>query len=141
MALNLVYSGNHYGAVELSNHDLVRVGLGINPYCFEWKLEKDERFETPEAVMSFSSDGFNGLSQNFHGFINRHIVRGVWQDRERPVLLNDWEACFFQFTRGKLLRLARRAKRVGVELFVLDDGWFGKRNDDHAGLGDYNVNR
>jgi len=138
---NLVYSGNHYGAVELSNAGLVRVGLGINPYCFEWTLGQNETFETPEAVMSFSDGGFNGLSQHFHAFVNRHVVRGDWKDRERPVLVNDWEACFFQFTRGKLLRLARRAKRAGAELFVLDDGWFGKRNSDRAGLGDYTVNR
>jgi len=138
---NLVYSGNHYGAVELSNHDLARVCMGINPHCFEWTLKQSERFETPEAVMSFSSEGFNGLSAHFHDFVNQHIVRGDWQGKERPVLINNWEAHFFKFTRGKLLRLARRAKKVGIELFVLDDGWFGKRNDDHAALGDYTVNR
>ncbi|MCE5343639.1 MAG: alpha-galactosidase [Eubacteriales bacterium] len=138
---NLIYSGNHYGAVELTNQDLVRVELGINPYCFEWTLQTGELFETPEAVLSFSADGFNGLSQHFHGFVNRHVVRGDWKGKERPVLLNEWEAFFFKFNRGRLLRLARRAKSAGVELFVLDDGWFGERNDDHAGLGDYAVNR
>ncbi|HNW85752.1 MAG TPA: alpha-galactosidase [Candidatus Limiplasma sp.] len=138
---NLVYSGNHYGAVELSAYDLVRVSLGISPHCFEWTLQQCETFETPEAVMSFSAQGLNGLSQQFHDFVNRHIVRGDWQGKERPVLLNNWEAYFFKFTRGKLLRLARRAKKVGVELFVLDDGWFGKRDSDRAGLGDYTVNR
>ncbi len=138
---NLVYSGNHYGAVELSNHDLVRVQLGINPYCFEWSLSENEQFETPEAVFSFSQEGFNGLSHNFHDFINNHVVRGDWKGKERPVLLNNWEAHFFKFTRGKLLRLAKRAKNVGAELFVLDDGWFGLRNSDTAGLGDYFVNR
>lgn len=138
---NLVYSGNHYGAVELSGHDLVRVQIGINPHCFEWTLAENQQFETPEAILSYSSAGFNGLSQNFHDFINRHIVRGDWKWQERPVLLNNWEAHFFKFTRGKLLRLARRAKRAGAELFVLDDGWFGKRDSDTAGLGDYNVNR
>ncbi len=138
---NLVYSGNHLGAAELCGHDTVRVITGINPYCFEWVLEENGRFETPEAVMSFSANGFNGLSQNFHHFINRHIVRGDWKGKERPVVLNNWEAHFFKFTRGKLLRLARRAKKVGIELFVLDDGWFGKRDNDKAGLGDYAVNR
>ncbi len=138
---NLVYSGNHYGAAELSAHDLVRVGLGINPHCFEWTLRQAERFETPEAVLSFSDEGFNGLSQNFHGFVNRHIVRGDWQGKERPVLLNNWEAHFFNFNQSKLLRLARQARRVGVELFVLDDGWFAGRDSDTAGLGDYGVNR
>lgn len=138
---NLIYSGNHYGAAELSNHQLARVMLGINPHCFEWTLKEGERFETPEAVMTFSSDGYNGASHNFHDFINNHIVRGDWKDKERPVLLNDWEACFFKFTRVRLLRLARQARRLGVELFVLDDGWFKGRNSDTAGLGDYEVDR
>ncbi len=137
---NLVYSGNHYSAIELSNQDIVRVQTGINPHCFEWTLNKDEKFETPEAVMTFSSGGYNGLSAHFHNFVNNHIVRGDWKGKERPVLINNWEAYFFKFTRGRLLRLARRARRLGIELFVLDDGWFGKRNDDNAGLGDYNVN-
>ena len=138
---NLVYSGNHYGVAELSNHDLLRIGLGINPYCFEWTLGKGERFETPEAICSFSDTGLNGLAQNFHAFMNEHIVRGDWKGRERPIVLNNWEAHFFRFNRGKLLSLARRAKRLGVEMFVLDDGWFGNRNNDRAGLGDYTVNR
>jgi len=137
---NLVYSGNHIGIAELSPFDLVRVQLGIHPQSFEWTLASGERFETPEAVMTFSPDGFNGMSAHFHDFVNAHIVRGDWKGKERPVLINNWEACFFRFTRSKLLRLARQARRLGVELFVLDDGWFGKRNDDHAGLGDYNVN-
>lgn len=137
---NLVYSGSHYGAVELSAQGLVRVQLGLSPHCFEWTLGKDERFETPEAVMTFSAHGFNGLSAHFHDFVNSHIVRGDWQGKERPVLINNWEAHFFKFNRRRLLHLARRAKRLGIELFVLDDGWFGQRNDDHAGLGDYTVN-
>ena len=138
---NLVYSGNHYGAVELSHTGLVRMMCGINPHCFEWTLGHGESFETPQAVLSYSSDGFSGLSRNMHEFVNNHIVRGEWKDRERPVLLNNWEATFFKFNEGRLLRLARKAKRLGVELFVLDDGWFGERNDDTAGLGDYDVNR
>jgi alpha-galactosidase len=137
---NLIYSGNHFSAVELANHDLVRVQTGINPHCFEWTLGKGEQFETPEAIMTYSADGFNGMSHHFHDFINEHVVRGDWKGKERPVLLNNWEAHFFQFTQGKLLRLARQAKRLGVEMFVLDDGWFGKRNSDKAGLGDYTVN-
>ena len=138
---NLVYSGNHYEAVEVSNHDLIRVMAGINPYCFEWILEKDSLFETPEAVMTFSSKGLNGASGQFHDFINRHIVRGDFKGKERPVVFNNWESSFFKFTQGSLVRLARRAKTLGVELFVMDDGWFGKRDTDKAGLGDYNVNR
>lgn len=137
---NLVYSGCHYGAVEKSGTDLVRVMLGINPSCFDWTLHSGESFEAPEAVMSFSDGGFNGLRAHFHTFVNSNIVRGDWKNLERPVLLNNWEAHFFKFTHGKLIRLARRAKKLGVELFVLDDGWFGARNDDHAGLGDYDTN-
>ncbi len=137
---NLVYSGSHYGAVERSAQDTVRVMLGINPSCFDWTLKSGESFETPEAVMSYAEGGFNGLRRNFHSFVNGNIVRGSWKGMERPVLANNWEAHFFKFTHGKLIRLARRAKKLGVELFVLDDGWFGKRNDDHAGLGDYNTN-
>lgn len=138
---NLVYSGNHFGLAELAPFDLIRVQLGINPHCFDWTLAPGDSFETPEAVMTFSPNGFNGMSAQFHDFVNDHIVRGDWKGKERPVLINNWEACFFRFTRSKLLRLARQARRLGVELFVLDDGWFGKRNDDHAGLGDYNVNK
>lgn len=137
---NLVYSGNHCGVAERSNHDLVRIQLGINPYCFDWTVRPGERFEAPEAVMTFSERGFNGLSANFHDFVNNNIVRGIWKNVERPVLINSWEACFFKFDREKLLKLARRAKSIGVELFVLDDGWFGARDSDTAGLGDYDVN-
>lgn len=138
---NLIYSGSHYTAVELSPRNMVRVISGIQPLCFRWKLSQGERFETPEAVLTFSAEGFNGMSRNFHEFVLRRILRGDWKDKERPVLLNNWEAHFFDFTRRKLLRLARRAKKLGVELFVLDDGWFGARNSDRAGLGDYTVNR
>ncbi len=137
---NLVYSGNHIGIAELSPSDLVRVQIGIHPQNFDWTLQSGERFETPEAVMTFSSSGFSGMSAHFHDFVNRRVVRGDWKGKERPVLLNNWEAHFFQFSRGKLLKLARQAKRLGVEYFVLDDGWFGARNNDRAGLGDYRVN-
>ena len=138
---NLIYSGNHCGIVEKSPADLVRVQLGVNPACFDWTLRPGEAFETPEAVLSFSDRGLNGLSENFHSFVNNDIVRGDWKNAERPVLLNNWEAHFFKFTHGKLIRLARRAKSLGAELFVLDDGWFGERISDAAGLGDYTVNR
>ena len=140
---NLVYSGNHCGAVELSGQDIVRVQLRASARtASNGRSDKDEKFETPEAVMTFSSGGFGGLSAHFHDFVNRHIVRGDWQGAERPVLINNWEAHFFKFNQGKLLRLARRAKRLGVELFVLDDGWFGRRDDDtRRALGDYTVNR
>lgn len=140
-AFNLVYTGNHYTAVELTQRELVRVVSGINPLAFEWTLDPEARFETPEAVLSWSDDGFNGLSANLHTFVGTHVVRGEWADKERPVLMNNWEATFFDFDHTKLMGFAKTAKRLGAELFVLDDGWFGARNDDYAGLGDYDVNR
>jgi len=132
---NLVYSGNHQSSVETDAKGSVRVLCGINPDRFEWTLRKNECFETPEAVMSFSSDGFGNLSRNMHGFVNRHIVRGYWASRERPVLVNSWEGFMFDFSREDILDLARRGKRLGAELVVLDDGWFGDRKNDKAGLG------
>ncbi len=140
-AFNLIYSGNHYGFCELSEQDLLRVGIGINPHCFEWELKEGERFTTPQAVMTLSPEGLNGVTRRFSDFVNRHIVRGEWQGKERPVLFNNWEACFFRFNRRKLWRLAKSAKKLGAELFVLDDGWFGRRDSDRLGLGDYTVNR
>jgi alpha-galactosidase len=134
---NLVYSGNHQGFVELSGRELVRLGLGISPHCFEWTLNAGECFETPEAVMTFSDTGLNGISRNFHGFVNNHIIPETWQGRDRPVLYNSWEPCFFKYNQRKLLRLAGQTKKLGMELFVLDDGWFEGRDNDKAGLGDY----
>lgn len=139
-AFNMVYSGNHFSIVEKNERDYVRVCMGINPHLFEWVVSPKEKFETPECVMSYSSQGFNGTSHNMHDFVNEHIVRGEYKKKERPILLNNWEAHFFAFNEGKLLRLAKDAKKLGIELFVLDDGWFGDRNHDKAGLGDYKVN-
>ena len=139
-AFNLIYSGNHYSAVEKSNMDTLRVMSGINPHCFLWKLKKGESFVTPQAVFSYSKNGTNALSQNMHRFVNEHIIRPEFQYSERPVVVNNWEATFFNFNRRKLLALARKAKMLGVEMFVLDDGWFGARNSDKAGLGDWTVN-
>ena len=137
---NLVYSGSHKSIVSRDEYGCVRVMGGFNDENFQWTLAGGEQFETPEAFMTYSCDGLNALSQHFHLFIENHIVRGAWQFRERPVLVNDWEAYMFTFTEDKLVALARQGKELGAELFVLDDGWFGERNDDHAGLGDYNVN-
>jgi len=138
---NLIYSGNHRSAIEVSPHDLVRVNMGINPQQFEWVLSPGQSFETPQAVMTFSARGIGQASRNFHDFINAHIVPTQWRNRPRPVVYNNWEATFFDFTSRKLTHLARQAKNLGMEVFVLDDGWFGKRNSDSAGLGDYTVNR
>ena len=141
MGFNLIYSGNHYSAVEVGNHGTSRIMSGINPHCFLWKLASGESFETPEAVMSYSTEGINGLSANMHDFVNSHIVPKEFRYRERPVVINNWEATFFNFNRRKLLALAKRAKRLGVEMLVLDDGWFGRRSDDTRGLGDWTENK
>lgn len=141
IGINLVYSGNHYEAVNLSNHGLLRVMTGINPHCFEWELKEHEVFETPEAVLSFSDQGFNGLSHHFHTFVEGHIIPKNFSKQARPVVINSWEAFFFDFNHHRLYTLAKQAKSLGVELFVLDDGWFGKRNDDTTSLGDYSINK
>lgn len=138
---NLVYSGNHYASVQRSVQGLTRVVQGINPDHFSYPLKPGERFETPEAVVAFSDRGLNGLSERMHRFVNGHIVPKAWQYRQRPVLYNSWEGCSFDFDRHRLLSLAKSAKKLGCELFVLDDGWFGARDDDRKGLGDYDVNR
>ena len=137
---NLIYSGNHYAAAQQSLQGFTRVMQGMNPSNFRKELLSGEVFETPEAVLCHSDAGFGGLSQAMHTFVNRHIVPPYWQGRPRPVLYNSWEGCMFDFNQHRLLDLAHRAKDLGCELFVLDDGWFGKRNDDRAGLGDYTVN-
>lgn len=138
---NLVWSGNHYSAAQRSLQGLTRVMGGVSPDNFRYEVAPGGLFETPEAVMAWSDGGFNGLSHKMHDFVNRHIVPESWRFRERPVLYNSWEGCGFDFDQRRLLSLARKAKGLGCELFVLDDGWFGKRNDDTAGLGDYTVNR
>lgn len=138
---NLVYSGNHQTSVERSSRGFVRVISGIQPENFHWQLQPKTCFETPEAVLTYSNQGFNGMSHQFHRFVLRHIVRSPWRNRERPILINNWEAYMFDFNERKLMKLARQAKELGIELFVLDDGWFGTRNNDLAGLGDYEVNR
>ena len=138
---NLIYSGNHYSAAERSTFDTARVMTGINPHCFLWKLSQGESFVTPQAVMTYSPCGLNTMMANMHAFVNEHIVRGEHKGADRPIVLNNWEATFFNFNRSKILALARSAKKLGVEMFVLDDGWFGKRNSDFAGLGDWVENR
>lgn len=137
---NLIYSGNHYEAVELSEYGKVRVMTGINPYQFSWKLKETEVFYTPEAVLTFSDKGQNGISHNMHQFINRHIISPEWAGKERPILINNWEATYFDFDDTKLLEIAKEAKDLGMEMLVLDDGWFGQRSDDRSSLGDWVVN-
>ena len=138
---NLIYSGNHYGSAQRSLQGFTRVMQGISPDNFGWTLAPGERFETPETVLAVSDQGFGGLSRKMHRFVLEHIIPVYWQYRERPVLYNDWEGCMFDFNQRKLLNLAKQAKELGCELFVLDDGWFGKRDDDTTSLGDYSINK
>ena len=140
-AFNLIYSGNHYSAVEKCPFGTMRVMSGINPHCFLWKLKKGETFYAPQAVMTYSADGTDGAAENMHVFVNENIVRGQHKNADRPIVINNWEATFFNFNRRKLHSLAKKASKLGVEMFVLDDGWFGARNNDRAGLGDWVVNK
>lgn len=137
---NLIYSGNHLEAGCVNAYQKTRFVSGINPTGFSWNLKPGESFETPEAVMTYSEQGFNGMSQQMHDFVRNCIVRGYWKHRSRPVLLNSWEANYFKISEKKLLRLAEEGKKLGIELFVMDDGWFGNRNDDTSSLGDWKEN-
>lgn len=136
---SLVYSGNFSANVEVSPYGMTRLQMGISDFDFRWILEPDASFDTPEIVMTYSKEGINRMSQNFHGLINKHLISPRWQDTPRPVLINNWEATYFDFNMTKLVKLAKVAKDVGVELFVLDDGWFKGRNDDKSSLGDWTV--
>lgn len=137
---NLIYSGNHYEALEVSGHGKSRFVNGIHPGGFSWTLTTDEIFESPEAVFVLSLEGLGGMSRQMHRFVREHIVRGEWKKKERPILLNSWEAAYFKFDKNSLLKLAKRGKEAGIELFVMDDGWFGKRDNDTCSLGDWQVN-
>ena len=136
----LVYSGNFLIQAEVDTYDVTRLQLAINPFGFEWKLAAGQSFTSPEALLVYSERGLNGMSQVFHQLFRRRLARGYWRERARPVLINNWEATYFDFSENQLLELAEKAQDVGVELFVLDDGWFGQRTNDRAGLGDWFVN-
>ena len=140
IGFGLVYSGNFLAQAEVDTHDTTRVILGIHPESFDWKLEPGEEFQTPEAVMVYTDRGMNDMSQVFHRLYQKRLARGYWRDRVRPILINNWEATYMDFNEEKLLRIAETAKECGIELFVLDDGWFGARRDDTAGLGDWKAN-
>ncbi len=140
IGIALAYSGNHKMSASLSRYNVVNLSGGISNDNFRWNLEKDESFSTPELVISFSNNGLNGLSHNFHSIIKNRVCRGVYRDKKRPVLLNLWEACYFNFTDETIKKAADSAADLGVELLVIDDGWFGKRNHDRCSLGDWNVN-
>lgn len=140
LGFSLVYSGNFLAQAEVDTYKVTRMMMGIHPMGFCWKLAPGNRFQTPEAVMVYSGDGINKMSQTFHRLYRTRLARGYWRDRERPVLLNNWEATYFDFTEEKLVEIAENAKKDGIELFVLDDGWFGTRCGDTSGLGDWWAN-
>lgn len=140
-AMNLIYSGSFYASAAVDNANNSRMSIGLNPQVFSWKLEPSASFCTPEAVLVFSDQGFNGMSAIYHKLYRTRLARGYWRDRERPILINNWEATYFDFTQEKILEIARTAHDLGIELFVMDDGWFGKRNCDNCSLGDWVVNR
>lgn len=137
--VQFVYSGNFLASAQVDAFQNVRLQMGLHPWNGEWYLHPGETFQTPEVVMAYTHEGLNGLSHLFHTFYRRHLMRGKHADALRPILINNWEATFFQFTEEKLLTLARKAAETGIELFVLDDGWFGHRDGDNSSLGDWFV--
>lgn len=140
IGLSLIYSGDFLAEAEVDNFDITRLRIGIHPQEFSWTLEAGASFDTPEAVLAYSRDGMGGMSRAFHALYRTRLARGYWRDRPRPILLNNWEATYFDFTEDKILSMAALAKDLGVELFVLDDGWFGKRNSSQSSLGDWYPN-
>lgn len=137
---NLIYSGNHAHSVHADGFRQTRILSGLSPTHFQWVLKPEAEFQSPEALMTFSDSGAETISQTMHAFVNTHIVEKRWQNKVRPILINSWEANYFDFSEKKLLKLAKKAHEIGIELFVLDDGWFGLRNDDTSSLGDWTVN-
>ncbi|MEY8458845.1 alpha-galactosidase [Lactococcus ileimucosae] len=137
---NLVYSGNFTATAEQSSLELSRITLGLGDSTFSWRLVTGDAFETPEAILSYSSQGFERISQNFHDVIRQNLSRSKFTNTSRPVLINNWEATYFDFTGEKLLDIAQSATEIGVDLLVMDDGWFANRFDDNRSLGDWYVN-
>lgn len=137
---SLLYSGNFKAEAGIDQFQQTRAVLGLSDECFSWKLEPGEEFYTPEAAMCYCASGLSGLSQQYHWLIRRHVCRGPWQTAPRPVLINSWETAYMDFDGEKIFGIAEQAAELGVEMLVLDDGWFGKRDDDYSGLGDWTVN-
>lgn len=137
---SFVYSGNFAAEAEVTQADCTRMTMGIHDAQFQFELQPQESFTAPEVMLSFSSEGLGTLSRNYHKAIRYHICRGKYKTARRPILINNWEATYFNFNTEKLLDIAREAKKLGIEMLVMDDGWFGKREDDVSGLGDWFVN-
>jgi alpha-galactosidase len=138
---SLVYSGSFLAQVEVDQFRTTRVSMGINPFDFSWKLESGEEFQTPETVMVYSYNGIGEMSRTYHKLYRTRLCRGKFRDKVRPILINNWEATYFDFDAKKLENIALEASKLGIELFVLDDGWFGKRDSDNCSLGDWFVDK
>ncbi len=138
--MHFVYSGNFLGKVQENQFDQIRAVMGIHPQHFCWKLEPKEVFQAPETVLVYSSEGIGHMTRTFHDLYRNHLIRSTWKDKERPVLINNWEATYFDFNTEKLLDIAKEASKSGIEMLVMDDGWFGHRNSDNSSLGDWFVN-
>jgi alpha-galactosidase len=138
---SLVYSGNFLAEVEADAFEMTRLRIGVNPEGFAWILDPGAEFYTPEAILAYSDAGLGALSDTYHWLYRNRLARGVWRDAPRPVVLNSWEATYFDFDEARLLEIASSARELGVELFVLDDGWFGRRDSDSSSLGDWTANR
>lgn len=141
LGVNLIYSGDFYGCVQCGQYGTTRVQMGINPFQFGWELQAGESFCTPEAVLVFSDKGLGGMTDTFHRLYRSRVCRGKYRDMERPVLLNSWEGMYFDINEEKILSLAREAAELGIELLVMDDGWFKGRNTDTTSLGDWTEDR
>lgn len=139
-AMHFVYSGNFTAQAELTQFDSVRMTMGINREEFSWKLVPGEAFQAPEVVMTYSGEGLGQMSRNYHDFYRNHLIRSIYNHKKRPILINNWEATYFDFDTEKLLDIAREAKKCGIEMLVMDDGWFGHRSSDDSSLGDWTVN-
>lgn len=139
-AMNFVYSGNFIAQAEKSQFDSVRMTMGIHPEGFTWKLEPGEKFTAPEVVMVYSAEGLGRMTRTFHDLYREHLIRSPYLHEKRPILINNWEATYFDFDEKKLLEIAKDASELGIEMLVMDDGWFGKRSFDDSSLGDWYVN-
>lgn len=139
--MHFVYSGNFLAQAELTQFNAVRMTMGIHPYGFDWKLNPGDVFTAPEVVLVYSVSGLGGMSRTLHDLYRGHLIRSPYLHKKRPILINNWEATYFDFNEDKLLSIATEAKKCGIEMLVMDDGWFGKRNSDNCSLGDWKVNR
>lgn len=139
-AMNFVYSGNFKAVVQSDQFDQIRMAMGIHPDGFRWKLQPGEEFQAPEVVMVYSCEGLGEMTRTFHDFYRNHLIRGEYKNKKRPILINNWEATYFDFDTKKLIDIAKQASELGIEMLVMDDGWFGNRFDDNRALGDWIVN-